>query len=214
VVEELVGGSVQRTYAYGLQRIDQLQITENQWTPSAYGYDGAGNVRQLTNAAGAVTDTYEYDAFGNSFTKTGTTPNLYLYRGEQYDSDLALFYLRARYYNTVTGRFMSGDPEEGKARLPQTLHKHLYASGDPVNRVDPSGRAGLIEFVPINAKPIGNTIGGIVLAEAIVRAFLSEDEEVKLPPDQHDPNPKNEPGGNETGPEPVPITAPLHRPIR
>ena len=45
------------------------------WTPSFYGYDGGGSVRQLTNSAGAVTDTYEYDAYGNSQIKTGTTPN-------------------------------------------------------------------------------------------------------------------------------------------
>jgi len=38
-------------------------------------YNGGGNVRNLTNSAGAVTDTYEYDAFGNSFTVSGTTPN-------------------------------------------------------------------------------------------------------------------------------------------
>jgi RHS repeat-associated protein len=34
------------------------------------------------------------------------------YRGEQYDSDLGLYYLRARYYNPNTGRFMSRDPNE------------------------------------------------------------------------------------------------------
>jgi RHS repeat-associated protein len=34
------------------------------------------------------------------------------YRGEQYDSDLGLYYLRARYYNPATGRFLSRDPEE------------------------------------------------------------------------------------------------------
>ena len=41
------------------------QIISSTWTPSFYGYDGGGNVRQLTNSAGAVTDSYEYDAFGN-----------------------------------------------------------------------------------------------------------------------------------------------------
>jgi len=50
-----------------------------------------------------VTDTYEYDAFGNKVNSTGTTPNNYLYRGEQYDTDLSLYYLRARYYNPTTG---------------------------------------------------------------------------------------------------------------
>jgi RHS repeat-associated protein len=102
-------------------------------------------VRFLSNAAGTVTDAYEYDAFGNQIYRSGTTPNNYMYRGEQYDSDLALYYLRARYYNPATGRFLSRDPEDGKPNDPQSLHKYLYASGDPVNRIDPSGRGDLIE---------------------------------------------------------------------
>jgi RHS repeat-associated protein len=63
------------------------------------------------------------------------------YRGEQYDSDLGLYYLRARYYNPLTGRFMSRDPEDGKAADPKTLHKYLYAGGDPINGFDPTGLA-------------------------------------------------------------------------
>ena len=86
-------------------------------------------------------DTYEYDAFGNEFTVSDSTPNNYLYRGEQYDPDLGPYYLRARYYNPLTGRFLSRDPEDGKPIDPKTLHKYLYAGGDPVNRIDPRGRA-------------------------------------------------------------------------
>ncbi len=66
---------------------------------SFYGYDGGGTVRQLTSSSGTVTDTYNYDAFGNKLNSTGSTPNEFLYRGEQFDSDLTLYYLRARYYN-------------------------------------------------------------------------------------------------------------------
>jgi RHS repeat-associated protein len=69
------------------------------------------------------------------------------YRGEQYDSDLGLYYLRARYYNPATGRFLSRDPLDGNAIDPQSLHKYLYAGGDPVNRLDPSGRAASIETI-------------------------------------------------------------------
>ena len=56
-------------------------------------------MRQLTSAAGVVTDAWEYDAFGNVLNRTGSTPNEMLYRGEQYDPDLGLYYLRARHYN-------------------------------------------------------------------------------------------------------------------
>ena len=68
------------------------------------------------------------------------------YRGEQYDPDLGLYYLRARYYNPNTGRFMSRDPEDGNLFDPASLHKYLYANGDPVDGVDPMGRGDLFEY--------------------------------------------------------------------
>ena len=45
-------------------------------------------MRQLTNASGAITDAYDYDAFGNLIYRSGTTPNDYLYSGEQLDANL------------------------------------------------------------------------------------------------------------------------------
>jgi RHS repeat-associated protein len=172
VVEELnAAGVVQRQYTYGLQRISENQFINGAWSPSFYGYDGGGNVRNLTNSAGAVTDEYEYDAFGNSFTKVGTTPNNYLYRGEQFDPDLGLYYLRARYYNPATGRFMSRDPADGKAKIPVTLHKYLYAGGDPINRIDPLGRDSIINY----ALELGDSeeaINALRASERAVRVAL------------------------------------------
>jgi RHS repeat-associated protein len=45
--------------------------------------------------------------------QAGTTSNVYLYSGEQNDGNLGLYYLRARYYDQLTGRFRSGDLYEG-----------------------------------------------------------------------------------------------------
>jgi RHS repeat-associated protein len=105
-------------------------------------------------SSAAVIDSYEYDAYGNNWTLDGTTtPNNMFYRGEEYDSDLSLYYLRARYYNLVTGRFMSRDPENGITTDPKTLHKYLYAGGDPVNAWDPTGKA------PSQVKVFGGAIG-------------------------------------------------------
>jgi RHS repeat-associated protein len=175
VVDELnSSGAVTRTYTYGLQRIDEQQQISGSWTPSFYGYDGGGNVRQLTNTSGTVTDSYEYDAFGNSFTVSGSTPNEMMYRGEQFDSDLGLYYLRARYYNPLTGRFMSKDLNSGYQYLPITFHKYLYAGADPVNLRDPSGKdfvdAASLILKAQAAVPYINAIGcgvgvGITLGE-------------------------------------------------
>jgi RHS repeat-associated protein len=77
---------------------------------------------------------------------------------EQYDSDLGLYYLRARYYNPLTGRFLSRDPEDGVITDPASLHKYMYAGGDPVNRVDPRGRADEEEEVGIIPSIIRATV--------------------------------------------------------
>jgi RHS repeat-associated protein len=86
-----------------------------------------------------VTDTYDYDAWGNAVNATGPTPNAYLYRGEQYDRDLGCYYLRSRYLNPLTGRFLTRDSYAGSITNPAALHKYLYAYGDPVDQSDPSG---------------------------------------------------------------------------
>jgi len=84
------------------------------------------------------------------------------YRGEQYDSDLGLYYLRARYYNPGTGRFLSRDPLDGDATQPATLHRYLYVGGDPVNLWDPRGR-GAAEY-QLTLIP-GGTAAAVVLPE-------------------------------------------------
>jgi RHS repeat-associated protein len=147
VVEEIVSGNVQRVYVYGHTRISQQQLIGGNWLASFYGYDGHGSVRLLTNATGTVTDTYTYDAFGVLINRTGTTPNDYLYAGEQFDAQLGLYYNRARYLNAATGRFFSMDSFEGRIRDPQSLHKYLYANANPINQLDPSGHISIPSLV-------------------------------------------------------------------
>jgi RHS repeat-associated protein len=145
VADELQSGTVARAYSYGLERISETQTLNSVLTTSFYGYDGHGSVRQLTNAAGVVTDTYDYDAFGNIVNQSGSTPNNYLFAGEQYDPALGLYYNRARYLNTTTGRFWSMDTYDGDDEEPISLHKYLYVAGNPVNMIDPSGHDDLAE---------------------------------------------------------------------
>lgn len=50
--------------------------------------------------------------------------------------------LHARWMNPNTGRFHTMDTYEGDQEEPLSLHKYLYASCNPINRIDPSGNDG------------------------------------------------------------------------
>jgi RHS repeat-associated protein len=108
-----------------------------------YHYDGLGSTRALSDQTATVTDSYDYEAFGELLGQTGSTENNYLYTGEQIDPNTGNYYLRSRFYNPSSGRFLSMDSFEGLAQEPVTLHKYLYGNADPVNTVDPSGFFGL-----------------------------------------------------------------------
>ena len=128
-------GSVQAYYTIGADLISQ----ERDGNVSVYLYDGHGSVVGLANESGVVTDTYSYDAFGNLLKYTGSTKNCYRYCGEQFDETTGLYYLRARYMDTSTGRFISQDTYQGTINDPVSLHKYLYANANPVMYSDPSG---------------------------------------------------------------------------
>jgi RHS repeat-associated protein len=165
VVEELVSGSVVRQYTYGHDLISQRQLIAGDWKQSFYGYDGHGSVRYLTNEAGAVTDTYTYDAFGKLIAQTGTTPNDYLYAGEQFDANVGFYYLRARYYNNDTGRFITTDSFFGNVFEPISLHKYLYAHANPVDNLDPSGLFSI-------SAAFSAAISGIINALSALRVLI------------------------------------------
>ncbi|MGN0641945.1 MAG: RHS repeat-associated core domain-containing protein, partial [Huintestinicola sp.] len=93
----------------------------------------------MANESGIVTDTYSYDAFGNLLKSKVNTENCYRYCGEQFDETTGLYYLRARYMDTSTGRFISQDSYAGSISDPVSLHKYLYANSNPVTFSDSSG---------------------------------------------------------------------------
>lgn len=177
VLDELVNGSVTRTYAYGRQRISENQLINGTWTPSFYGYDGHGNVRFLSNSAGTITDSYDFDAFGMPIRSSGSTPNQFLYSGERNDGNIGLYDLRARYYNQSTGRFWSMDPYPGKRSVPSTLHKYAYTANDPVNYMDPTGLGEVETFALWQKVTAWTLVVTVPLGETLSWAFACEGHE-------------------------------------
>ena len=169
-----LSGAVTRTYADGLQRVSENQLVGSTWTPSFYGYDGHGNVRFLTNVAGAVTDTYQYDAFGMPIASSGTTANSFHYSGEWLDSSIGWYQLRDRWYNYAIGRFETQDPYEGEIQSPAKLHKYVYTGNNPVNFVDPTGDEA-VDYTTLTFRVFRQTVRvGYPLGQCINKAFGSE----------------------------------------
>ncbi len=188
-MEELQGGEVTKQFTYGHDLISQRCASASvNCSLSFYQYDGHGSVRQLTDATASVTDTYDYDAFGNLTQRSGTTSNDYLYSGEQYDPDLGFYYQRARYMNPSSGRFWTMDSYEGSTSDPKSLHKYTYVNNSPVDLVDPSGQIGVGSLIgEVNAVtwrvtlkayefPRALAAGRLLLAGLNIASFFGDHE--------------------------------------
>jgi len=102
--------------------------------------DALGNVRQVTDASGAVLGSRRYSPFGEVVAGTGSLSPLG-FTGEQQNAASGLTYLRARYYHPALGRFLTPDSIVPDAADGQAWNAYAYAYNDVVNRVDPSGFA-------------------------------------------------------------------------
>ena len=108
-----------------------------------YHVNGHGDVMNLTDSSGAVVAEYEYDAWGNIISQSGTmaSENPHRYAGYYYDEETGLYYLNARYYDAEIGRFITRDTFQGFEKSPQSLNKYAYCIDNPVNMEDSSGYA-------------------------------------------------------------------------
>jgi RHS repeat-associated protein len=112
--------------------------------------DGLGSTILGTNNTGQVETSVEYDAFGAVRTMTGSRYTPRQFTGEEADA-VRLLYLRARYYDFASGRFLSRDPFPLDAADTQTINRYVYAKNNPTNYVDPSGEYALLDDLAFGA---------------------------------------------------------------
>ena len=135
IIEELnANGTLGERYTYG-PRTDEPLVGQRQPKIFYYEADGLGSVTSLTDPTGAVAATYTYDSFGFMTASTGSATNWFRYTARQFDSDTALYYYRARYYDPVAGRFLSEDPLGFAA----DMDFYRYVGNDPEDFTDPFG---------------------------------------------------------------------------
>ena len=128
MVLETHGSSTKKYYrgANGIAYADLIG------TVNYYLKDAHGDVTALADAAGTITKNYLYDAFGNEQTGAADT-NPFRYAGEYRDSETGNIYLRNRYYDPSTGRFITEDP------IRDGLNWYVYAGNNPIRYIDSLG---------------------------------------------------------------------------
>jgi RHS repeat-associated protein len=158
LIEERDGsGSVLKKYLYagGLDHPVQVVSYGNAYY---FTQDVLGNVMALTNASGAVAESYTYDVFGKPTIKDGSGTVLsaamtpFLFTGREYDTETGLYHYRARAYHPELGRFLQNDPIDFRGGDTNT---YRYVSNNPINFVDPTG---LTE----QGAQMGLAIGGVI----------------------------------------------------
>ena len=136
-------GTVVARYAQGLNLDEPLAMLRSSAT-SYYEQDGLGTATSLSNGAGSLAQTYTFDSFGKTTNSSGSLTNPFQYTGREFDSESSLYYMRARYFDPSTGRFISEDP----IGLDGGENFYAYTGNSPVDLKDPFGLYILPSGVP------------------------------------------------------------------
>ncbi len=126
-----------------------------------------GSVRALTDQTGAVVARYDYEPFGEppslepsgddysarATASQGVGPPAVPHERRQFtgqvrDAETGLDYFGARYYRADLGRFLTVDPGNASATLPdpQGWNAYAYARNNPLRYVDPDGLAWRVDI--------------------------------------------------------------------
>jgi RHS repeat-associated protein len=134
VLVETTGGEMTR-YVFGHDLLAEYDGV-------AWAYhldDGLGSVRQLADGDGQVMLLQSYAPFGEPLWSEGSGITGFGFTGERWEAYSQLLFLRARYYEPTTGRFISPDTNTPESFAPSTWNVFLYVGDNPVSYFDPSG---------------------------------------------------------------------------
>ena len=157
-------------YVYGLGLIGE----ETGGSFKTYHFDYRGSTAAITDINGNVTDTFEYDTYGNLVSRTGTSAVIFLYNGRDgvVTDENGLIYMRARYYSPELRRFINSDIIAGEISNAVTLNRYAYANGNPVSNIDPFGlsaeRGQRISYFAFDWSKFDGYYAGSTTAELIL----------------------------------------------
>ena len=124
----------------------------------------------LTNGNTVVRD-YEYDAYGKEKGGSSADDNPFRYSGEYFDSETGFIYLRNRYYDPSSARFISEDTH-------WNVENCIYGDSETGNRPTTPNIGAIIQSTNLSAYCMGNPImyvdyeGGFVAIATVASEAL------------------------------------------
>jgi RHS repeat-associated protein len=159
VVGEYNGANKVASYTHGLGLVSRVDGSN---TASFYDADAVGSIAGLSGTSGNYLNSYSYLPFGESLTKTEAVANPFEFVGQYgvMNESNGLDFMRARFYTSGEGRFISTDP----IGINGGLNLYGYSANSPTNFIDPNGLK-CSEKAKEDAKEgsaLFGTIGGLV----------------------------------------------------
>ena len=117
----------------------------NRFTTYYYVLNLQGDVVKLIDENGAEVASYEYDAWGNILSQSGSmaSANPLRYRGYYYDSETGFYYLQSRYYDPANHRFINADVYSSTDSSDAvSCNMFAYCNNNPVLLEDHNGKSG------------------------------------------------------------------------
>ncbi len=111
--------------------------------------DSLGTITDIADSAGNLVQHYVYSSFGkiikitNSAEQITTSPEFkaeFTFTNREWDEETGLYYYRARYFDSESGRFIQSDPDAGRLSNPSSFaSKYAYVQNNPTSLIDPFG---------------------------------------------------------------------------
>ncbi|MGI6379490.1 MAG: RHS repeat-associated core domain-containing protein [Anaerolineae bacterium] len=134
---EWVNGSAARSYYYqGSQRVALREGGELYFLLG----DHLGSTSVSYRVSDGQTVTQTYHAWGDIRPgPANALPTDYAFTGQRLQGETGLYQMGARWYDALTGRWLSADTIIPGAGNPQSLNRYSYCLNNPLAYVDPSG---------------------------------------------------------------------------